>query len=129
LLRLNQHFLSLDQPIGDSKSGAYGEYIEDYRYSDPLQKLNTEALKSKIETVLKDLTFREREVLKLRYGLADGYIYTLEEVGKIFSVTREGVRQLEARAVKKLRHPIRSCQLSCFLDENSSSTAETEESV
>src|SRR5262249_38707708 len=66
--------------------------------------------------VLKTLTYREREIIKLRYGLGDGYTYTLEEVGRIFKVTRERVRQIEAKAVRKLQHPVRSRQLEGFLD-------------
>ena len=75
-----------------------------------------EMLKDKIEQVLKTLTYREREIIKLRYGLGDGYTYTLEEVGRIFKVTRERVRQIEAKAVRKLQHPVRSRQLEGFLD-------------
>src|SRR5258708_26529884 len=73
-------------------------------------------LKDKIEQVLKTLTYREREIVKLRYGIGDGYTYTLEEVGRIFRVTRERVRQIEAKAVRKLRHPVRARQLASFLD-------------
>ena len=73
-------------------------------------------LKDKIDVVLKTLTYREREIIKLRYGLGDGYTYTLEEVGRIFKVTRERVRQIEAKAVRKLQHPVRSKQLKGFLD-------------
>ena len=72
--------------------------------------------KDKIDVVLKTLTYREREIIKLRYGLGDGYTYTLEEVGRIFKVTRERVRQIEAKAVRKLQHPLRSKQLKGFLD-------------
>lgn len=73
-------------------------------------------MKDKIESVLETLTYREREIIKLRYGIGDGYTYTLEEVGKIFKVTRERVRQIEAKAVRKLQHPIRSRKLEGFLD-------------
>src|SRR5262245_36989304 len=73
-------------------------------------------LKDKIEQVLKTLSYREREIIKLRYGLGDGYTYTLEEVGRIFKVTRERVRQIEAKAVRKLQHPVRSRKLEGFLD-------------
>ena len=73
-------------------------------------------LKDKIDHVLKTLTYREREIIKLRYGLGDGYTYTLEEVGRIFKVTRERVRQIEAKAVRKLQHPVRCRQLEGFLD-------------
>ena len=72
-------------------------------------------LRDKIEQLLKTLTYREREIIRLRYGLGDGYTYTLEEVGRIFKVTRERVRQIEAKAVKKLQHPVRSEKLSGFL--------------
>ena len=75
-----------------------------------------ERLKDKIEQALKTLTFREREIIKLRYGIGDGYTYTLEEVGRIFKVTRERVRQIEAKAVRKLQHPVRSRKLEGFLD-------------
>ena len=73
-------------------------------------------LKDKMKDVLQTLTYREREIIKLRYGLEDGYTYTLEEVGKIFKVTRERVRQIEAKAVKKLQHPIRARHLEGFLE-------------
>jgi RNA polymerase primary sigma factor len=73
-------------------------------------------LKERLEDVLSTLTFREREIIKLRYGIGDGYTYTLEEVGRIFRVTRERVRQIEAKAVRKLRHPVRARQLASFLD-------------
>ena len=74
-------------------------------------------LKSRIADVLQSLDYREREILRLRYGLVDGYAYTLEEVGKIFSVTRERVRQIETKAVRSLQHPVRARQLSGFLDD------------
>jgi RNA polymerase primary sigma factor len=73
-------------------------------------------LKERIENVLSTLTFREREIIKLRYGIGDGYTYTLEEVGRIFRVTRERVRQIEAKAVRKLQHPVRARRLGGFLD-------------
>ena len=73
-------------------------------------------LRERIDEVLSTLTFREREIVKLRYGIGDGYTYTLEEVGRIFRVTRERVRQIEAKAVRKLRHPVRARQLASFLD-------------
>ena len=75
-----------------------------------------EMLKDKLEKVLETLTFREREIIKLRYGIGDGYTYTLEEVGKIFKVTRERVRQIEAKAVRKLQHPVRARKLEGFLE-------------
>ena len=75
-----------------------------------------EMLKAKIDLVLKTLTYREREIIKLRYGIGDGYTYTLEEVGRIFKVTRERVRQVEAKAIRKLQHPVRARKLEGFLD-------------
>ena len=76
---------------------------------------NNNLLREKIEGLLQTLTFREREIVRLRYGLADGYCYTLEEVGRIFKVTRERVRQIEAKAVSKLQHPVRSSELSEYV--------------
>ena len=75
-----------------------------------------EMLRQRIEQVLKTLTYREREIIKLRYGIGDGYTYTLEEVGRIFKVTRERVRQVEAKAIRKLQHPVRSRKLAGFID-------------
>ncbi len=108
--------LSLDQPVGDHDDSYFGEFLEDHRDDDPLQDMNQISLKDRIAEVLAALNYREREIIRLRYGLADGYTYTLEEVGKIFSVTRERVRQIEAKAVRKLQHPVRSRKLSGFLD-------------
>ncbi len=95
----------------------FGEFLEDYREDDPLFEMNQDMLKARIAEVLSALDYREREILRLRYGLADGYSYTLEEVGKIFSVTRERVRQIETKAVRTLQHPIRSRKLSGFLQD------------
>jgi RNA polymerase primary sigma factor len=113
---MSHHPLSLDQPVSDHDDSYFGEFLEDHREEDPLHDINRDSLKSRIAGVLGALNYREREIIRLRYGLADGYTYTLEEVGKIFSVTRERVRQIEAKAVRKLRHPIRSKKLSGFLD-------------
>jgi RNA polymerase primary sigma factor len=108
--------LSLDQPVGDHDDSFFGEFLQDAREEDPLLEMNRDSLKDRLEDILKALSFREREIIRLRYGLADGYTYTLEEVGKIFSVTRERVRQIEAKAVRKLQHPVRSRKLCGFLD-------------
>jgi RNA polymerase primary sigma factor len=115
-LQMSRQPLSLDQPVGDQDDSNFGEFLQDYRKDDPLYQINQDLLKSRIADVLSALNHREREIIRLRYGLADGYAYTLEEVGKIFSVTRERVRQIEAKAVRRLQHPIRSCQLSGFLE-------------
>ena len=114
--RMSHQPLSLDQPVGDHDDSYFGEFLQDHREDDPLHDMNRDLLKDRIASVLGGLNYREREIIRLRYGLADGYAYTLEEVGKIFSVTRERVRQIEAKAVRKLQHPIRSNKLSGFLD-------------
>ena len=117
VLKMTRHPLSLDQPVGDHDDSFFGEFVEDHRNEDPLQDLTQNMLKERLADALAELNYREREILRLRYGLADGYSYTLEEVGKIFSVTRERVRQIEAKAVRKLQHPVRSRRLAGFLDE------------
>lgn len=114
--KMTRHPLSLDQPVGDHEDNYFGEFLEEQRDDDPLYDSNLAALKEKLEEVMTDLSHREREILRLRYGLADGYTYTLEEVGKIFSVTRERVRQIESKAVRKLQSPYRSRSLTGFLD-------------
>jgi len=123
--RMAHQPLSLDQPVGEHDDTYFGEFLEDYREDDPLFEMNQDMLKAKIAEVLGSLDYREREILRLRYGLADGYSYTLEEVGKIFSVTRERVRQIETKAVRTLQHPVRSRKLSGFL-ENHGGAAVTE---
>jgi RNA polymerase primary sigma factor len=116
VLKISRHPISLDRPVGESEDSYFGEFIEDDGCESPVSAATQEMLKDKIEQVLKTLTYREREIIKLRYGLGDGYTYTLEEVGRIFKVTRERVRQIEAKAVRKLQHPVRSRQLEGFLD-------------
>ena len=116
IMKMTKTPLSLDQPVGDHDDGHFGEFIQDHRDVDPLYETHLAALKSRIEEAMDHLNYREREILRLRYGLADGYSYTLEEVGKIFSVTRERVRQIESKAVRKLQHPYRNSSLSSFLD-------------
>jgi RNA polymerase primary sigma factor len=116
IIKMARTPLSLDQPVGDHQENYFGEFLEDYRNDDPLYDLQQEALKNRIEEAMEHLNYREREILRLRYGLADGYSYTLEEVGKIFSVTRERVRQIESKAVRKLQQPCRNQSLSSFLD-------------
>ncbi|MHC4937142.1 MAG: RNA polymerase sigma factor RpoD [Planctomycetota bacterium] len=118
VLKISKHPISLDRPIGDSDDGFFGDFIEDVTAESPIHTATHEMLKERLREVLKTLTYREREIIKLRYGLEDGYTYTLEEVGKIFKVTRERVRQIEAKAVKKLQHPIRARHLEGFLDQN-----------
>ena len=108
--------LSLDRPLEGSDEAFLSDFVADSRGNDPLDHLNRAALRERLEEALKALSFREREIVRLRFGLADGYVYTLEEVGQIFRVTRERVRQIEAKAVRKLQHPVRSRALSGFLD-------------
>ncbi len=116
VMKISKHPISLDRPIGESDDSYFGDFIEDESAESPLQAAGQEMLRERIDDVLSTLTFREREIIKLRYGIGDGYTYTLEEVGRIFRVTRERVRQIEAKAVRKLRHPVRARQLASFLD-------------
>jgi RNA polymerase primary sigma factor len=114
--KIAKHPISLDRPIGDGDDSYFGDFIEDDTAESPVEGAGQEMLKDRIHSVLQTLSFREREIIKLRYGIGDGYTYTLEEVGRIFKVTRERVRQIEAKAVRKLQHPIRSRLLEGFLD-------------
>jgi RNA polymerase primary sigma factor len=119
VLKISKHPFSLDRPIGESEDSYFGDFIEDDSVESPVQSATQEMLKDRIDQVLKTLTYREREIVKLRYGIGDGYTYTLEEVGRIFKVTRERVRQVEAKAIRKLQHPVRSRKLEGFLDHKS----------
>jgi RNA polymerase primary sigma factor len=119
VLKISKHPFSLDRPIGESEDSYFGDFIEDETAESPVQSATQEMLKDRIDEVLKTLTYREREIIKLRYGIGDGYTYTLEEVGRIFKVTRERVRQVEAKAIRKLQHPVRARKLEGFLDNKS----------
>jgi len=119
VLKISKHPISLDRPIGESEDSYFGDFIEDETAESPVQSATHEMLKDRIDEVLKTLTYREREIIKLRYGLGDGYTYTLEEVGRIFKVTRERVRQVEAKAIRKLQHPVRCRRLEGFVDQQS----------
>ena len=116
IMKMARQPLSLDQPVGDHDDSYFGEFVQDYREDDPLYDTNQESLKNRINAAMETLNYREREIIRLRFGLADGYSYTLEEVGKIFSVTRERVRQIESKAVRKLQQPYRCRSLASFLD-------------
>jgi RNA polymerase primary sigma factor len=116
IMKMARQPLSLDQPVGDHDDSFFGEFLEDYRDDDPLYDTHQQALKQCLDDALGVLNYREREILKLRYGLTDGYAYTLEEVGKIFSVTRERVRQIESKAVRKLQQPQRAGVLASFVE-------------
>jgi RNA polymerase primary sigma factor len=115
VLDIGRHPISLDRPIGEGDDGCFGEFVQDTGTESPHKLANNGLLRERIEELLKTLTFREREIIRLRYGLADGYSYTLEEVGRIFKVTRERVRQIEAKAVAKLQNPVRSKYLEPFV--------------
>jgi RNA polymerase primary sigma factor len=115
VLDMGRQPMSLDRPVGESEDASFSEFVEDVGSETPTQSATHGLLKDRIDSLLKTLTYREREIIRLRYGLTDGYTYTLEEVGRIFRVTRERVRQIEAKAVKKLQHPVRSKQLESFL--------------
>jgi len=116
VLKISRYPISLDRPVGESEDSYFGDFIPDDSGESPVDTATSEMLKDRIEQVLKTLTYREREIIKLRYGIGDGYTYTLEEVGKIFKVTRERVRQVEAKAIRKLQHPVRARKLEGFLD-------------
>jgi len=116
VMKISRHPISLDRPVGESEDSYFGDFIEDETAESPVTAATQEMLKSKIDHVLKTLTYREREIIKLRYGIGDGQTYTLEEVGRIFRVTRERVRQIEAKAIRKLQHPVRSRKLEGFLE-------------
>ena len=116
VMKISRHPVSLDKPVGESEDSYFGDFLEDDSAGAPGDLAAQEMLKHRIEGVLKTLTYREREIIKLRYGIGDGYTYTLEEVGRIFKVTRERVRQVEAKASRKLQHPVRARKLQGFVD-------------
>jgi RNA polymerase primary sigma factor len=116
VLAMSRYPISLDRPVGNSEDSHFGDLLPDSGAESPAIGAAQEMLRSRIASVLKTLSYREREIIKLRYGLGDGYSYTLEEVGHIFKVTRERIRQIEAKAVRKLQQPSRSAELVGFLD-------------
>lgn len=116
ILAMNRFPISLDRPVGNSEDSHFGDLLPDGDAENPAIGATQEMLRTRIAKVLKTLSYREREIIKLRYGLGDGYSYTLEEVGHIFKVTRERIRQIEAKAVRKLQQPNRSQDLVGFLD-------------
>ncbi len=115
VMDIGRHPVSLDRPVGEGEDSSFGEFIEDNSNDNPVRTAASSMLRGKIDELLKTLTFREREIIRLRYGLVDGYSYTLEECGRIFKVTRERVRQIEAKAVAKLQSPSRSDRLAAFV--------------
>lgn len=116
VLAMSRYPISLDRPVGNSEDSQFGDLLPDGAAESPAIGAGQEMLRLRINSVLKTLSYREREIIKLRYGLGDGYSYTLEEVGHIFKVTRERIRQIEAKAVRKLQQPSRSQELVGFLD-------------
>src|ERR1035437_7785535 len=116
VLKMAQQPISLQAPVGDSDDTSFGDFIEDKSADNPMEEAGFSMLKDKIKDVLDTLTEREREVLEQRFGLKDGYSRTLEEVGRQFQVTRERIRQIEAKALRKMRHPTRIRQLHGFFE-------------
>ncbi len=116
VLKMAQQPISLQSPVGDSEDTSFGDFIEDKSSESPSEVTSFSLLKEKLSDVLASLSERERKVLELRFGLGDGYPRTLEEVGRQFRVTRERIRQIEAKALRKMRHPTRIRQLHGFLE-------------
>ena len=116
VLKMAQQPISLQAPVGDSDDTSFGDFIEDKAAENPMEEAGFAMLKEKIGDVLDTLTEREREVLEQRFGLKDGYSRTLEEVGRQFQVTRERIRQIEAKALRKMRHPTRIRKLEGFIE-------------
>ncbi len=116
IMKTWRHPISLDIPVGESEDSSFGDFLEDNCESSPADSAMHQLLRDKIDQVLKSLTYREREIIKLRYGLGDGYSYTLEETGRIFKVTRERIRQIESKALRKLQHATRSTHLRGFVE-------------
>ena len=114
-MRLSQEPMSLEMPIGAEENSSLGDFIQDESVLGPMDAASRELLKEQMQDVLHSLSERERRVLELRFGLVDGQSRTLEEVGEEFGVTRERIRQIEAKALRKLRHPIRSRKLRDYL--------------
>jgi len=116
IMRVATNPASLDKSMHGSEEKAFGDLIEDRNAENPVQEVSKSLLKERLMEVLGLLSAREREIVKLRFGLGDGYVYTLEEIGKIYKITRERVRQIEAKALRKLRHPSRAKLLENFTE-------------
>jgi RNA polymerase primary sigma factor len=116
IIKVSQEPVSLETPIGEEEDSHLGDFIEDRAALAPADAASHQLLKEQVEAVLDSLSGRERRVLQLRFGLEDGRSRTLEEVGKEFNVTRERIRQIEAKALRKLRHPSRSRKLKDYLE-------------
>jgi RNA polymerase primary sigma factor len=116
IIKVSQKPVSLETPIGEEGDAHLGDFIEDRAALAPAEAATNQLLKEQVEAVLDSLTGREHRVLQLRFGLEDGRVRTLEEVGKEFNVTRERIRQIEEKALRKLRHPSRSRKLRSYLE-------------
>ncbi len=117
VLQMSRNLISLDEPVNRDES-VLGDFIEDKREESPMERINCEAIREKLNDLLYDLSYREREVIRLRYGLANGRLYTLEEVGRFLAMTRERVRQIEGKAIRKLQHPTRFEKLAGMMVDN-----------
>ena len=115
--KISQEPVSLETPIGEEDDSHLGDFIEDEVIENPVDYTTRVVLREQLDEVLDTLTDREENVLRLRFGLDDGKMRTLEDVGKVFNVTRERIRQIEAKALRKLRHPSRSKQLKDFIED------------
>jgi RNA polymerase primary sigma factor len=115
LLKMARQPISLDAPVGDDGDVSVGDFIEDQGAENPAAGASQSMLKEKLDTVLTSLSARERTILEMRFGLVDGFGHTLEEIGSLYNVTRERIRQIEAKALRKLRHPTRAHHLQGFL--------------
>jgi len=116
IMKISQDPISLETPIGEEHDTKLGDFIEDQDAQSPVESAAYESLKTQLGDVLDTLTEREENVLRLRFGLDDGRTRTLEEVGQVFGVTRERIRQIEAKALRKLRHPSRSKRLKDYIE-------------
>ena len=117
ILKIAQEPVSLETPIGEEDDSHLGDFIEDEVIENPVYYTTRVVLREQLDEVLDTLTDREENVLRLRFGLDDGKMRTLEDVGKVFNVTRERIRQIEAKALRKLRHPSRSKPLRDFIED------------
>ena len=118
VVKMSRNPVSLSTPMGGDEESAFGDFLEDDSYETPVEKISFEGLRDRLRSILDTLSMREREVIKMRFGIDRDETYTLEELGKKFKVTRERIRQIEIRALKKLKHPVRSRALEGFLDEH-----------
>ena len=114
--RMAQQPISLQSKVGDNDDAHYGDFIPDMTSENPFEVTEGHLLKERLRDILETLTDRERQVVDFRFGLTDGYSRTLEEVGRLFNVTRERTRQIEAKALRKLRHPVRSQPLRSYYE-------------